>query len=120
MLERQGHAVTRTTVPTPGRHPHADQMDAFLFLLSTFGILSFLLGAALAASMVHGLLLEQVREIGIMKALGATTRQIAGLYLGQIAILASISLVLGVPLGVLSGPRVRALLGGDPERRRHP
>ena len=103
MLERQGHAVTRTTVPTPGRHPHADQMDAFLFLLSTFGILSFLLGAALAASMVHGLLLEQVREIGIMKALGATTRQIAGLYLGQIAILASISLVLGVPLGVLAG-----------------
>jgi putative ABC transport system permease protein len=38
MLERSGHTVSRVTVPAPGRHPHADQMEAFLFLLLSFGI----------------------------------------------------------------------------------
>jgi putative ABC transport system permease protein len=48
LLEARGHAVSRITVPAPGRHPHADQMDAFLYLLAAFGVLSFLLSAATA------------------------------------------------------------------------
>lgn len=103
MLVRQGREVTRVIVPVPGRHPHADQMEAFLFLLLSFGILSFLLSAVLVASMIHALMSEQVREIGIMKAIGATRRQIAGMYLGQVGLLSSVALALGIPLGILVG-----------------
>ena len=103
LLEREGRTVTRVTVPTPGRHPHADQMDAFLYLLGAFGILSFLLSGVLVASMIHAFLAEQVRQVGIMKALGATTRQIAVLYLGQVALLATAALALGIPLGLVVG-----------------
>lgn len=103
VLERQGRTVTRVTVPTPGRHPHADQMDAFLYLLAAFGILSFLLSAVLVASMIHALLAEQVRQVGIMKALGATTWQIARLYLGQVALLSLLALAVGIPLGLAVG-----------------
>src|SRR5439155_10754856 len=102
-LERLGHTVTRVTVPPPGRHPHADQMEAFLFLLLAFGVLSFALSAVLVASMMHALMAEQVRQVGMMKAIGATDRQVAGLYLGQIALLAAGALIVGVPPGLLAG-----------------
>ncbi|HVR40227.1 MAG TPA: ABC transporter permease, partial [Thermoanaerobaculia bacterium] len=82
------------------RHPHADQMDTFLFLLGAFGALTLVLSAVLVANMIHALLAEQVRQVGVMKAIGATTRQIIALYLGQVSILAILALALGVPLGM--------------------
>ncbi len=103
LLERQGHPVAGITVPPPGRHPHADQMAAFLYLLGAFGILSFLLGAVLTASMVHALLVEQLRQVGIMKAIGASTRQVAGVYLAQVSLLAAAALALGLPAGIAIG-----------------
>ena len=102
-LEAAGRPVGRITVPTPGRHPHADQMESFLFLLLAFGLLGFLLSAVLTASMVHALLAEQVRQVGIMKTLGATRSQVAGIYLAQVGALALAALVIGLPPGLLAG-----------------
>ena len=95
--------VTRIDVPTPGRHPHAAQMDTFLFLLGAFGALTFALSSVLVANMIHALLVEQLRQAAIMKTVGASTRQIASLYLGQVSILAIIALALGIPLGISAG-----------------
>ncbi|MEA2337282.1 MAG: putative transport system permease protein [Thermoanaerobaculia bacterium] len=97
-----GH-VTRIDVPTPGRHPHAAQMDTFLFLLGAFGALTFALSAVLVANMIHALLVEQLRQVGVMKTLGASTRQIAALYLGQVSMLAVAALILGIPAGIAAG-----------------
>jgi putative ABC transport system permease protein len=102
-LATQGHNVTRIDVPTPGRHPHAAQMDTFLFLLGAFGALTFVLSAVLVANMIHALLTEQLRQVGVMKTLGASTRQIASLYLGQVSILAAAALCIGIPLGIKAG-----------------
>jgi len=102
-LEAMGDPVARFEVPPPGRHPHADQMETFLFLLGAFGVLALGLGALLVATMIQAVLAEQVGQIGVMKAVGATTGQIASLYLGQVAILAGISLVVAIPLGVAAG-----------------
>jgi putative ABC transport system permease protein len=97
-----GH-VTRIDVPTPGRHPHAAQMDTFLYLLGAFGALTFALSAVLVATMIHALLTEQLRQVGVMKTLGASTMTIASLYLGQVAILAAAAIAIGVPLGIAAG-----------------
>jgi putative ABC transport system permease protein len=102
-IERRGRAVARVIVPTPGRHPHADQMEAFLFLLLAFGLLSFALSAVLVAGMVHALMAEQVKQVGIMKALGATSAQVAGIYLAQVGALSLAALLLGLPTGLLAG-----------------
>jgi len=95
--------VTRIDIPTPGHHPHAAQMDTFLFLLGAFGALTFALSAVLVVNMIHALLVEQLRQAAVMKTIGASTRQIASLYLGQVAILAVIALALGIPLGISAG-----------------
>lgn len=102
-LEADGLSISRISVPPPGRHPHADQMDTFLFLLGAFGALTLALGAVLVANMMHALLIEQVRQIGSMKAVGATTRQVAALYLVEVSMLAAISLCISLPLGVWAG-----------------
>lgn len=112
MLERSGVTVTRVTVPAPGRHPHADQMEAFLFLLLAFGILSFLLSAVLVAGMIHALMSEQVKQVGMMKAIGATDRQVAGIYLGQVGLLAVAALVVGIPTGLVVGRAYAAFAAG--------
>ena len=102
-IGREGRNVTRIDVPDPGRHPHAAQMDTFLFILGAFGALTFALSAVLVANMIHALLAEQLRQTGVMKALGASACQIASLYLGQVSILATLSLCIGIPLGLSAG-----------------
>ncbi len=103
MLERNGVVVSRVNVPTPGKHPHADQMAAFRFLLLAFGVLSLLLSALLVAGMVHAFMAEQLRQVGIMKAIGATSRQVAGIYLAEVAFLAAAGLAVGLPPGLWLG-----------------
>jgi putative ABC transport system permease protein len=103
LLVRNGVDVSRVQVPTPGKHPHADQMAAFRFLLLAFGVLSLILSAVLVASMVHAFMAEQVREVGILKAIGATSRQVAGIYLAQVTVLAALGIVLGLPPGLWAG-----------------
>ena len=107
-----GHRVSWVNVPPPGRHPHADQMAAFLYLLGAFGLLGFVLSSVLVAGMIQGLLAEQVRQIGIMKALGATDAQVAGLYLAQVALLAGGALVVGVPPGLFVGRQLARFFAG--------
>ena len=78
-------------------------MDTFTFLIGAFGILSFVLGVVLAAAMILSLLSEQVRQVGVMKAIGATSRQVAGVYLAEVALLAAASLAIGIPLALAVG-----------------
>lgn len=103
LLAARGLNVVDIEIPRPGRHPHADQMATFLFLLGCFGVLALALSAVLVATMIHALLTEQLRQVGVMKALGATTTQIAALYLVQVSLLACAALVLGMPLGYAAG-----------------
>jgi putative ABC transport system permease protein len=102
-LARRGIAVQRLDVPKPGRHPHADQMSTFLFLLGAFAALTLLLSAVLVVNMVEALLTEQLPQVGVMKAIGASSGQVAALYLAQVAALAMVAIVCGWPLGVAAG-----------------
>lgn len=102
-LEANGVEVRRVEVPEPDRHPHARQMETFMFLVGSFALLAFVLGAVLAASMIHALQSEQVRQVGVMKALGATRAQVAGIYLAQVGLLAATAVLLGVPLAWYAG-----------------
>jgi len=45
---------------------------------------------------------QQIRQIGIMKTVGARTSQVMGIYLGAVLIFGLLSLVVAVPLGALA------------------
>ncbi|MEP7288593.1 MAG: FtsX-like permease family protein [Chloroflexota bacterium] len=102
-VQQQGHIVSAVSIPKPGEHPHTDQMNSLLYLFEAFGILALLLSGILVANIITALLAQQIRQIGVMKALGASTRQIAGLYFGTVMIFGITALLIGIPLGQWAG-----------------
>jgi len=102
-LKEQGYSVDEIRIPPPGRHPHQSQMNAVLTQLLVFSLMALVLSAILTATMINGLLAQQIRQIGIMKAIGARSMQITSLYLVLIALLGIVASLIGVPLGVAAG-----------------
>ncbi len=98
-----GYNVRRVKVLPPGQHPHANQMNTFLYLLTAFAALTFVLGSVLVANMIYTLQGEQIKQVGMMKAIGATSWQISGIYLAQIGLLVVVALVIGLPLSWFAG-----------------
>lgn len=112
-LKQSGHAVTRIEVPIPGKRPNADQINSFLYQLEAFGLLCLVLSGFMTATLISALLSQQIRQIGIMKAMGASTRQVMGVYFGTVLILSLIALVIAIPLGIIGG-RVFAISVAPP------
>jgi len=102
-LGARGISVTRVEVPAPGRHPHQGQLESLLFLLGAIGALSLVLCSILVVNIMAFLLARQVRQIGIMKAIGATPMQVVQIYFFAVACLGGLAAAVGVPLGVAGG-----------------
>ncbi|MEO8673489.1 MAG: ABC transporter permease [Tahibacter sp.] len=102
-LTSVGYRVHEARIPPPGKHPHQGQMNGVIQMLLAFSLLALGLGAILAATIVGGLLAQHVRQIAIMKAIGASSRQIASLYLGMVSVLGLVALAIGLPLGIVAG-----------------
>lgn len=102
-LAAEGHALRGARIPPPRMHPHQGQMNAVIVMLLVFSLLAMLLGAVLSATVIHGLLAQQIRQIAIMKAIGAGSGALARLYLSLVALLGAAALALGLPLGLWAG-----------------
>lgn len=103
ILEEDGYQVTKTEIPTPGKHIHFDQMATLLFLMEMFGFLALILSSILVANMITGILENQSRQIGVMKTLGAKTSTLFILYETMIFVLALASIIFALPLGLIVG-----------------
>jgi putative ABC transport system permease protein len=101
-IERGGVEVLRTEIPEPGRLPLDYQFRAVVLILGTLGVFALALGSALVINTISAVLAQQVRQIGVMKAIGARTYQIAGLYLSMVLLLGLLSLCIAVPLGAVA------------------
>jgi putative ABC transport system permease protein len=108
-LERDGYKVLAMNVPVPMQHVHAAQMDSMMFTQGAFAVLTLLACAALVVNLVSAMLATQVREIGVMKAIGAQPTQLARMYLASIAALGVISTGLALPMAMAIGRRYAAL-----------
>ncbi len=102
-LNTQGYSVEQIQIPPPAKHPHQTQMMAILTVFLVFSALALILSAILTATLIGGLLAQQVRQIGVMKAIGARTGQIASLYVVLVASLGLLAVALGVPAGIAAG-----------------
>lgn len=103
-VEAAGHPVRRVTVPPPGKHPHAALMGMMLLAMAGFGLFVMLLGSVIVANLLTVSMAAQVRQIGTMKAIGATRGAIARLYLAEALAYGLASIVVAVPVG-LAGSR---------------
>jgi putative ABC transport system permease protein len=74
LVRTRGAVIQQIAVPPPSQPPHQGQMNALLAAILAFGALALALSAILIATMVNGLLTQQVPQIGMLKAIGARSR----------------------------------------------
>lgn len=99
----QGIHVTSASVPRFNEHPHQWQLNTLLFLQGSIGLLAFLMGAVLVSQLMASILAKQVRQIGILKAIGASRLQVLNIYLSMVLMLGISAGVIAIPLAVSSG-----------------
>jgi putative ABC transport system permease protein len=100
LIESRGHQVRRIDIPEPGKHPHSSIMGLLLLAISNFGLFALLLSGVLVVNLLTALMAAQIRQIGVMKTLGGTRRQIAGIYFGQALLLGAAALLVAMPVGL--------------------
>jgi putative ABC transport system permease protein len=103
LIEQHGAHVVDIDVPAPGKHMHADQMNSVLLTQAAFAVLTLIVCALLVVNLIGATLAAQVREIGILKTLGASDREIASMYLVFALLLGLSSALLALPAAVAIG-----------------
>ena len=105
-VEKQGFTVWYAETFKSDVHWFQSSMDGVLLILSVLGLLSLGLSGFLIANIMNATVAQQVWQIGVMKAVGATRARVLRVYLVTALFYGVFALVLSVPAG--SAGRKRA------------
>ncbi len=111
-VERNNGTLYSSTTNKTSEHPASNTVLAILTVMGAMGGLMLLLGSSLIANTLTALINQQLRQIGVMKLVGARSLQIVGMYLILIISLSLISLAVSIPLGAFGGHRFAVFFGG--------
>jgi putative ABC transport system permease protein len=100
-IENSGRVSGGIFISKPGKYPADDFVQAFTLLLGIIGLFALMLSAFLVINTIGALLTQQLRQIGVMKSIGARNRDIVQLYLVTVLAFGVLSLFVAIPLGVL-------------------
>ncbi len=101
-LEDTGAIVIFTLASPPGELPLQTVLDGLSTLLLVMGLLSLGLSIFLIVNTLSAILTQQVRQIGIMKSIGARVPQLTAMYFFMVLIFGVLALILAIPLGALA------------------
>lgn len=111
-IEAEGLPIYQKTLPDLGEHPLNYIIDTVLLLLGLLAGLAMLLSALLVVNIISALIAQQERQIGIMKAIGARSWQIMGLYFSLVVILGLAAVALAAPLSTLGARWLASFVAG--------
>ncbi|HEY0365585.1 MAG TPA: ABC transporter permease, partial [Pyrinomonadaceae bacterium] len=101
LIKSRGHEVRRVEIPRPGKHPHSDLTGILLLAMSSFGLFVLVLSGILVINLLTAMMASQVRQIGVMKAIGGTRRQVMRIYFGQALFLGIAAVIVSIPIGII-------------------
>jgi putative ABC transport system permease protein len=102
-LASAGVRTFRLDVPEPGSHFLGDIFKAVSLLLLALGIMALALSAFLVVTTVQAIMAQQVRQVGIMKAVGGRRTQISRMYLALVGAYGLLAVAVGLPVGLITG-----------------
>jgi putative ABC transport system permease protein len=102
-LKTQGLSVGFSEVLHPEEHFLQETINGVGLVLTVMAIASLGLSVILVINTINALIAQQISQIGIMKAVGSTRRQITTMYLSAIFVYGFLSLVIAVPIGAYAG-----------------
>ena len=104
VIESAGYKVLGMSIfsmdGTPGDYWAKKQINGVLLILQIMSVLAIFLSGGLMVNTISAVLVQQIKQIGIMRSVGATRRQIVLLYLGYVSVLSIIGMVIAIPLGI--------------------
>jgi len=109
-LEKSGRQIYRANISKSNEHPFGDMALAIFGILGALGVLVVLLSTSLIVNTLNALITQHLRQIGVMKLVGARSLQILGMYLLLILLYGIIALIIAVPLGALAGYELAQLM----------
>jgi len=95
-------AVTGQTTWLDRRASVNGTADLYVPILLAFSMFALLAAAFSIANVISGIVLSSYRDIGVMKAVGFTPRQVSAILLIQILAPAALGTILGVAAGMLA------------------
>jgi len=111
-IENGGQPVYALQVPEPEVHPLAFIFNGLLLLLNTLGLAALFLSGFLIVNTVSALMAQQVRQIGMMKAVGARRGQLVGMYLIVLLFYGILAFVIAAPLAMYVSAETTNFLAG--------
>jgi putative ABC transport system permease protein len=111
-LEKAGSDSERFMM-NPNEHFFQDSMDGIFLILNVLAVFALALGLLLVYNTINGLILQQVDQIGVMKAVGARTWQILRLFLTTILAYSFLALAVSLPLGIIGAGMMTNFLVGS-------
>ena len=99
-------------ITDPGRHWMQETLDTLSIILAVLGSLSLLVGAFLIVNTVIAIMSQQVWQIGVMKVIGASRRDILAIFLVNISFYGVLACLVAIPASYLASNRVAAWLLG--------
>ncbi len=101
LQQRLGDEVAVVT-PEQREQGAAGLLGAFRLNLTALSLISLFVGAFLVYSSTQASLVRRRTEFGLLRSLGATRSQIATLVLGEVLLIGTLGVGLGLPLGWLA------------------
>lgn len=112
-FDRLNIYVRSVEINEPPQHWSADIVAGLTTILVVVGLVSLLLSAFLVVNTISGMMAQQKRQIGVMKIVGASRLQIAGVYLVMVALLGVIAFVIAFPTSIAFAAALMNIIGED-------
>lgn len=103
----QPGSIDNTKVANPNRAFFQDPVEGVGVILQSIGIIAVVLGLLLVYNTVTAIVAQQTSQIGELKAIGATSRQILLVYFSIVFAYGLVALCIAVPLGILAANGLR-------------
>lgn len=105
VIEPAGYYVGSIQIPgidsDPGEHWAQNQIGGFVLILQVMSVMAIFLSGGLVVNTISAILTQQVKQIGIMRSIGAVPKQITAMYIFNIFVFSVVGWGLAIPLGVL-------------------
>ncbi len=101
-LAKQGIGVSMIIYQEPDKHWGYDTVLGITIVLQILAVVSLLTSVIIVINTTMAIITQQTDQIGVIKALGGTTRDVARVYLIGVLIFGLLALAIALPIGLLT------------------
>jgi putative ABC transport system permease protein len=84
----------------PGEHWAQNQISGFVLILQVMSVMAIFLSGGLVINTITAILTQQVKQIGIMRSIGAIPSQITGMFVFNVLVFSFIGWLLAIPISL--------------------